>query len=73
VFETVARIAASGVGVLMVEQNVEALDIASYGYVLEAGSIVVEGPADSLAADAAVVDAYIGAAAANRQHGRVAG
>jgi branched-chain amino acid transport system ATP-binding protein len=62
VFECVARIAASGIAVLMVEQNVEALDIASYGYVLEQGKIVVEGPAEKLASDRAIVDAYIGSA-----------
>lgn len=60
VFECVARIAESGVGVLMVEQNVASLEIASYGYVLEQGKIVIEGPARQLVDDSAVVDAYIG-------------
>jgi branched-chain amino acid transport system ATP-binding protein len=60
VFECVARIAASGVGVLMVEQNVESLDIASYGYVLDQGRVVLEGPASELVSDAGIVDAYIG-------------
>ncbi|MES1246596.1 MAG: ABC transporter ATP-binding protein [Actinomycetota bacterium] len=61
VFDCVARIAETGIAVLMVEQNVAALEIASYGYVLEHGRIVVEGPAAELAADPAVMDAYIGA------------
>ncbi len=71
VFECVARIAAAGIGVLMVEQNVAALEIASYGYVLDQGAIVIEGPAEQLAADPAVVDAYIGAGAARREASRV--
>ena len=62
--DCVARIAESGIGVLMVEQNLAALDIASYGYVLDQGKIVVEGVAKSLAADPAVIDAYIGGRAA---------
>jgi branched-chain amino acid transport system ATP-binding protein len=67
VFECVARIANAGIAVLMVEQNVEALEIASYGYVLEHGEIVVEGSASTLAADPAVVDAYIGTGAAQKE------
>jgi branched-chain amino acid transport system ATP-binding protein len=70
VFDCVARIAASGIGVLMVEQNVAALEIASYGYVLDQGKIVVEGAAESLAGDSSVVDAYIGSAAAKREPSR---
>ena len=71
VFDCVARIAAAGIGVLMVEQNVAALEIASYGYVLDQGAIVIEAAAEQLAADSAVVDAYIGAGAARREASRV--
>jgi branched-chain amino acid transport system ATP-binding protein len=67
VFERVAQIAASGIAVLMVEQNVQALEIASYGYVLEHGRIVVEGKATDLAADSAVIDAYVGAVASSQE------
>ncbi len=52
----------SGVTMLLVEQNANlALDIASHGYVLEAGEIVLDGPADVLKNDSAVQDAYLGA------------
>lgn len=52
----------SGVTMLVVEQNANlALDIASHGYVLEAGEIVLDGPADVLKSDPAVQDAYLGA------------
>jgi branched-chain amino acid transport system ATP-binding protein len=60
VLDCVVRIAHTGIGVLMVEQNVAALDIAAYGYVLDQGTIVAEGPAADLAGDPVVVDAYIG-------------
>jgi branched-chain amino acid transport system ATP-binding protein len=72
VLDCVARIAEAGIGVLMVEQNLAALDIASYGYVLDRGRVVVEGEARSLAADPAVIDAYIGGRAAARRADPVA-
>ncbi len=52
----------SGVTMLVVEQNANlALDIATHGYVLEAGEIVLDGSADELKNDSAVQDAYLGA------------
>ena len=50
-----------GVSVVVVEQNVvEALELASRGYVLEQGNIVKEASADSLLEDPAVRAAYLG-------------
>jgi branched-chain amino acid transport system ATP-binding protein len=47
---------------LVVEQNANlALDIATRGYVLEAGQIVASGSADELRADESVRKAYLGA------------
>jgi len=52
----------SGVTMLVVEQNANlALELASHGYVLEAGEIVLDGPSDVLKSDPAVQDAYLGA------------
>ncbi len=52
----------SGVTMLVVEQNANlALDLATHGYVLEAGQIVLDGSADMLKNDSAVQDAYLGA------------
>ncbi|MDQ6672211.1 MAG: ATP-binding cassette domain-containing protein, partial [Chloroflexota bacterium] len=52
-----------GVAVLMVEQNAElALSIAGRGYVLQTGSIVLEGPAQSLLGDDMIREAYLGKA-----------
>jgi branched-chain amino acid transport system ATP-binding protein len=62
IFETIRRLRASGVSILLVEQNARAaLDVADHGYVLETGSIVLSGPAGELAGDARVVETYLGA------------
>jgi branched-chain amino acid transport system ATP-binding protein len=63
VFATVKRIAAEGVTVLLVEQNVEqALALADRGYVLETGSVVLSGTGRELLADDAVRKTYLGMA-----------
>lgn len=50
-----------GISVLMVEQNAElALSIASRGYVLRTGEVVLSGSAERLAADPAIQEAYLG-------------
>ena len=47
--------------VLLVEQNAFlALQIADYGYVIETGEIVLEGPGAELLANPQVKDAYLG-------------
>jgi branched-chain amino acid transport system ATP-binding protein len=50
-----------GTSILLVEQNVElALDVATRGYVLEAGCVTLAGTASELHANPAVVTAYLG-------------
>jgi branched-chain amino acid transport system ATP-binding protein len=50
-----------GVAVLIVEQNAElALSIASRGYVLQTGAIVLEGPAHELLGNELIREAYLG-------------
>jgi branched-chain amino acid transport system ATP-binding protein len=50
-----------GVAVLVVEQNAAvAMDVASYGYVMENGSISIEGPTEVLRADPRIQEAYLG-------------
>ena len=52
VFDTISAINATGVSVLLVEQNVErALEIAGRGYLLSEGGIVLQGPAAELIAN----------------------
>jgi branched-chain amino acid transport system ATP-binding protein len=63
-FQSLKKIGQSGVSLLIVEQNVRiSLSIADRGYLLEAGRIVGEGPADKLADDPAVQHAFLGATA----------
>jgi branched-chain amino acid transport system ATP-binding protein len=50
-----------GTSILLVEQNVElALDVASRGYVLESGAVTLQGTAEELRSNPAVVSAYLG-------------
>ncbi|MDR1857127.1 MAG: ABC transporter ATP-binding protein [Desulfovibrio sp.] len=61
IFETIRTINASGVTVLLVEQNASAaLKLATRGYVLEVGNMVMEAPAKDLLADPAIREAYLG-------------
>ncbi|MDP6429744.1 MAG: ABC transporter ATP-binding protein [Rhodospirillales bacterium] len=62
IMETVTALTLEeGVGVVLVEQNAAlALNFASYGYVLEQGSLVLEGPASDLVKDDNVRAAYLG-------------
>ncbi len=57
----IRQISARGVSIILVEQNAMlALTLAGYGYVLETGRLVLEGPADALLRDEAVRKAYLG-------------
>jgi branched-chain amino acid transport system ATP-binding protein len=61
IFRTLRHINSQGVTMLLVEQNVrQALRIADYGYVLETGSVVLEGPGQTLLQDRQVQKAYLG-------------
>lgn len=63
IFRTIDSLRATGVTILLVEQNARAaLEVADHGYVLEMGDIALEGPASELAKDARVIDTYLGAA-----------
>ena len=61
VFELITRINTRGVSVLLVEQNANiALQIASYGYALETGSIILQDEAKALLRNEQVRKAYLG-------------
>jgi branched-chain amino acid transport system ATP-binding protein len=61
VFALVARIRASGLTVLIVEQNVrQVLRIVDRAYLLEAGSIRISGAATELMASETIQEAYLG-------------
>jgi branched-chain amino acid transport system ATP-binding protein len=60
-FRVVKEINATGVAVLLVEQNTQhALSLANRGYVLEAGRVVLTGSGRELLANEAVRKAYLG-------------
>lgn len=64
IFDIIREINASGTTVLLIEQNAKAaLEVADYGYVLETGRIILEGPGKQLLADDRVRRAYLGEAA----------
>jgi branched-chain amino acid transport system ATP-binding protein len=59
--ETIDRLNADGMTILIVEQDVQAaLERATHGYVLETGHMVLAGQAKDLLADARVRQAYLG-------------
>jgi len=61
IFAAICRLRERGITVLLVEQNARAaLDICDRGYVLETGSVVLEGSARELREDREVQRAYLG-------------
>ena len=69
VFGIIRRINAElGVTILLVEQNARmALSVADYGYVMEQGKVVLDGTAESLAANEDVKEFYLGGHGAERK------
>jgi branched-chain amino acid transport system ATP-binding protein len=64
IFETLRKLnAEAGMTMLVVEQNMHvALKTASYGYVMQVGSISLEGDADMLRNSKETFDSYLGTA-----------
>jgi branched-chain amino acid transport system ATP-binding protein len=61
VFEVIQKIHASGVSMLLIEQNVtRALAVATRAYVLEGGRVVTSGSSAQLAQDPHIRQAYLG-------------
>ncbi len=69
IFELVRRLNTDqGLTILLVEQNAKmALQVASYGYVMENGKIVLDGPAERLREDADVKEFYLGMSKTGRR------
>ena len=67
VFSIIKEIAAAGVSLLVIEQNlVEALGVAARAYVLETGRVVLEGKSEQLINNEHVRTAYLGNLARRR-------
>jgi len=61
IFRTIGELRASGVSVLLVEQNAQAaLQIADRAYVMELGEFILNGPAKDIAANQRVAASYLG-------------
>ncbi|HYE08818.1 MAG TPA: ABC transporter ATP-binding protein [Patescibacteria group bacterium] len=61
IFNIIKEIHKNGVTILLIEQNAKAaLEVADYGYVLETGGIVLEGPGKELLNNDQVQAAYLG-------------
>ena len=61
IFRIIGELRASGVSVLLVEQNAQAaLKIADRAYVMELGELILNGPAAEIATNARVVASYLG-------------
>ena len=61
IYNVIAELKSAGVAILLVEQNARAaLQVADYGYVLEAGELAIEGEAAALSVDPRVIDTYLG-------------
>ena len=61
IMRIIVRLNKEGVTIILVEQNARvALQLASHGYVLETGKIVIRGDAETLRQDESIVKAYLG-------------
>jgi branched-chain amino acid transport system ATP-binding protein len=61
IFRIIGELKQSGVSILLVEQNAKAaLKIADRAYVMELGSFVLDGDANTIAADRRVIASYLG-------------
>jgi branched-chain amino acid transport system ATP-binding protein len=61
IFHIISALRQTGVATLLIEQNARAaLQISDYGYVLETGELVLEGPAVELAQNPRVIETYLG-------------
>lgn len=58
---SIEHLKAEGISILLVEQNARAaLRISDYGYIMESGSVVMQGRADELLADKDLMKLYLG-------------
>ena len=61
IFDTIKELHAAGTTILLVEQNARiALQVASRGYVLQSGAVMLSDSAENLATNSMVREAYLG-------------
>ena len=63
VFDIIRQLHNEGLTILLVEQNAHlALAVSNHAYVIESGKLVLDGPAEALRNDEAVINTYLGQA-----------
>lgn len=68
IFRILGMLRERGVSILLVEQNARAaLRLADHGHVLELGQVAMSGPADALADDPRIIEAYLGQHSAHQE------
>ena len=68
IFRIIAELRRRGVSILLVEQNARAaLQVADCAYVLENGSVKMEGEAEQLRNDPRVIESYLGLASKHQE------
>ena len=68
IFRVITELRRRGVSILLVEQNARAaLQVADYAYVLENGSVKMEGDAEHLRNDPRVIESYLGLASKHQE------
>ena len=71
VADMIRTIQEAGVSILLVEQNAAmALKLADYGYIMENGKIVLDGPSDELQQDRDIQEFYLGGEGEDRRNYR---
>ena len=61
IFKTIHKLNLEGVTLLLIEQNaMQALKVASYGYVLQTGEVAREGPSAELLNNEQIREMYLG-------------
>jgi branched-chain amino acid transport system ATP-binding protein len=74
VMETVATLKSAGIGVLLVEQQVEAaIDVADHVVVLDIGRVILDSPASEIADLDVLKEAYFGSAKLEGEDGAPSG
>jgi branched-chain amino acid transport system ATP-binding protein len=61
IFEFISDLRKEGQTILLVEQNArQALAVSSFAYVIESGSMMLDGPSEQLRADPTIIRTYLG-------------
>ncbi|HKO22987.1 MAG TPA: ABC transporter ATP-binding protein, partial [Candidatus Eisenbacteria bacterium] len=68
IFRVIREIREQGMTIVLVEQNARmALSVASYGYIMEGGKVVLDGTAEALSTNEDVKEFYLGGHGAERK------